>query len=183
MNSEEVVKKDMKASVEHFKEDLKNIRTSRASPSLVENLTIEVYGTKMRLRDIANVTVPESRQLLITPYDPNNTGLIAKGIEAANINVQPVVDGIVVRINIPTMDEQIRKEMSKKCKEKAEGAKIKIREIRRKYNEIIKKQKQTKEITEDVMKREEKMIQELTDKFCNDIDLLSQAKEKEVLEV
>ncbi len=183
MNNEEEVKKVMKASIDHFKEDLKNIRTSRANPSLVENLQIEVYGTKMRLRDLANITVPESRQLLITPYDPNNVNLIAKGIEAANLNIQPTVDGNVVRIIIPPMDEQIRKEMSKKCKEKAENAKIKIREIRRKYNEIIKKQKQTKEIAEDVMKREEKMIQELTDRYCKDIDCLCQAKEKEVLEV
>src|SRR3990172_1693344 len=125
MNSEDAVKKEMQFSIEHFKEDLKNVRTSRASPSLVENLMVEVYGTKMRLKDIANITVPEARQLLITPYDPQNVHSIAKGIEAANINVQPIADGHVVRINIPAMDEQVRKEMSKKCKEKAENAKIK----------------------------------------------------------
>jgi ribosome recycling factor len=183
MNSEDEVKKEMKASLEHFREELKNIRTSRASPSMVDNLSIEVYGTKMKLKELANITVPESRQLLITPYDPQNVNLIAKGIEAANLNIQPRVDGNVVRIIIPSMDEQIRKEMSKKCKEKAELAKVKIREIRRKYNELIKKQKQSKEIAEDLMKREEKVIQELTDRFCKDIDCLCQAKEKEVLEV
>jgi len=183
MNNEDEVKKAMNASLDHFREELKNVRTSRANPSLVENLTVEVYGTNMRLRDIANITVPESRQLLITPYDANNVHGIAKGIEAANLNVQPVVDGNVIRINIPPMDEQIRKEMSKKCKEKAETAKVKIREIRRKFNEIIKKQKQSGEMPEDIMKKEEKIIQDLTDRFCKDIDCLSQEKEKEVLEV
>jgi ribosome recycling factor len=183
MNNEDEVKKIMHASIDFFKEDLKNIRTSRANPSLVEGLQIEVYGTKMRLRDIASITVPESRQLLITPYDPNNAAAIAKGIEAANLNLQPVVDNNVVRINIPPMDEQVRKEMSKKCREKAEKAKIKIREIRRNFNEKVKKQKQSGEIPEDVMRREEEMIQEMTDRFCKDIDHLCQAKEKEVLEV
>lgn len=183
MNNEGEVKKSMNGAIDHFREDLKNIRTSRASPSLVENLQIEVYGTKMRIKELANITVPEARQLLITPFDPQNANAIAKGIEAANLNIQPRVDGHVVRILIAPMDESIRKEMSKKCKEKAESAKIKIREIRRKYNEILKKQKQSNEIAEDVMKKEEKMIQEMTDKFCKDIDCLCQAKEKEVLEL
>lgn len=183
MNNEGEVKKTMHAAMEHYKEELKNIRTSRASPALVENLLVEVYGTKMKIRELANITVPEARQLLITPFDPQNVNAIAKGIEAANLNIQPMVDGNVVRIMIPPMDEQVRKEMSKKCKEKAEGAKIKIREIRRKFNELLKKQKQSKEIAEDVAKREEKMIQDLTDKYCKDIDCLCQAKEKEVLEV
>jgi len=183
MNSEDEVKKVMNAAIDFFREDLKNIRTSRANPSLVENLQIEVYGSKMRLRDIASITVPESRQLLITPYDLNNVNIIAKGIEIANLNIQPRIDGNVIRIIIPSMDEQIRKEMTKKCKEKAENAKIRIREIRRKFNEIIKKQKQTGEITEDVMQREEKMIQDMTDRYCKDIDCLCQVKEKEVMEV
>ncbi len=183
MSVEDQVKIDMTRAIDYFKEDLKNIRTARANPAIIENVQVEVYGTNMRLRDLANITVPESRQLLITPYDANNVNAIAKSIEAANLNLQPQIDGNVVRINIPPMDEQIRKDMSKRCKEKAEKAKIRIREIRRKFNETVRKQKQDGEIPEDVMKKEEKMIQELTDRFCKDIDCLSNEKEKEVLEV
>ncbi|NGX63884.1 MAG: Ribosome-recycling factor [Candidatus Anoxychlamydiales bacterium] len=183
MNTQDEVKKEMSSTIEHFKEDLKNVRTSRASPSILDNLQVEVYGTNMKLRDLANVTVPESRQLLITPYDANNIHSIAKAIEAANLNLQPTIDGNVIRISIPPMDEQIRIEMQKKCKEKAENAKVKVREIRRKFNDQVRKQKQSGEIPEDIMKREEKMIQEMTDRFCKDIDCLCSAKEKEVLEV
>jgi len=183
MSVENQVKIEMTEAIDFFKEDLKNVRTARANPSIIENLQIEVYGTKMRLKDLSNITVPESRQLLITPYDAGNVNAIAKSIEAANLNLQSSVDGNVVRINIPPMDEQIRKEMSKKCKEKAENAKVRIREVRRKFNELVRKQKQDGEIPEDIMKREEKMIQDMTDRFCKDIDCLSQEKEKEVLEV
>ena len=183
MTQEGEVKKSMLASIEAFKQDLKNIRTSRANPSVLDGVQIDAYGSRMKLKDLANVTVPESRQLLITPYDLSNVHAIAKGIEIANLNLQPIVDGNVVRINIPPMDEQIRKDMVKKCKEKAETAKVRIREVRRKFNEVLKKQKQDSEISEDILKKEEKMIQEYTDRFCKDIDKLSEAKEKEVMEV
>lgn len=183
MTQEQEVKKAMQSSIDHFREELKNIRTSRANPALLDVVQIEVYGSKMKLRDIANITVPESRQLLITPFDPSNINSIAKGIDAANLNLQAVVDGHIIRINIPPMDEQIRKEMVKRCKEKSEAAKVRIREVRRKFNEIVRKQKQDGDIPEDIMKREEKMIQEFTDKFCKDIDCINEEKEKEVLEV
>ena len=183
MSVQDDIKKEMNSAIDYFRDDLKNIRTSRANPAILDNLQIDVYGTKMRLRDVANVTVPETRQLLITPYDANNVNAIAKGIEAANLNLQPTVDGNVVRISIPPMDEQIRKEMSKKCREKSENAKVKVREIRRKFNEQVRKQKQDGDIPEDIMKKEEKMIQEMTDRFCKDVDCLCSEKEKEVLEV
>ncbi|MBN2479523.1 MAG: ribosome recycling factor [Parachlamydiales bacterium] len=183
MTQEQEVKKSMQGSIDQFKEELKNIRTSRANPSVLDSVRVEVYGSSMKLKDIANITVPESRQLLITPYDANNTGPIGKAIEAANLNLSPKVEGNVVRINIPPMDEQIRKEMVKKCREKAESAKVKIRELRRKFNEIVRKQKQDNDIPEDIMKKEEKMIQEMTDRYCKDIDCLCSSKEKEVLEV
>ena len=183
MSVNDQVKKEMTQAIDYFKEDLKNVRTARANPAMVENLQIDVYGAKMRLRDIANITVPESRQLLITPYDQNNVNAIAKSIEAANLNLQPVVDGNVVRITIPSMDEQIRKEMSKKCREKAENSKVKVREIRRKFNDLVRKQKQDGDIAEDILKKEEKIIQDMTDRFCKDVDCIAQEKEKEVLEV
>jgi len=179
----EDTKSKMLATVDHFKVDLKNLRSNRANPGVLDNVTVEVYGAPMRLRDLATVSVAESRQLLVSPFDPQTTGPIAKGIERANLNLQPVIEGQMIRINIPPMDEAVRKDIVKQAKKKAEDTKIVIREIRRKNNDLIRKQKTDAEITEDVMKKNEKGIQELTDKYCKEVDDLFTAKEKEILTV
>jgi ribosome recycling factor len=173
-------KAKMTAAIEHFKNDLKNIRTGRANPGMVEHVMVEVYGSMMRLKDIASITVPESRQLLITPFDPKNASVIGKSIEKANIGFIPIVDGHAVRIKIPPMTEELRQKMAKICHEELEKAKISIRNIRREANELVRKQKTDGEIAEDIMKKLEKNIQELTDKFCKEADDLSQKKEKEI---
>lgn len=173
----------MRGAVEHLVEELKNIRTGRANPGMVEGLLVEVYGSKMRLRDVANITTPENRQLLITPYDASNAALIGKAIEIANLGIQPIVDGNAVRLNIPPMDESIRKEMVKLCHEKKEHAKVSIRNARREGNDTIRKQKADGELPEDQMKRLEKEIQELTDKYCKQADEIATEKEKEVTTV
>lgn len=183
MDLEQDVKNGMQGTLEHLKEELKGLRTSRANPAILDNVQIEVYETQMRLRDLANITVPEARQLLITPFDLANVGAIAKSIESANLNLQPNVDGNVIRINIPPMDETIRKEIVKQCKKKGEEAKISIREVRRKNNEIVRKLKADGEMPEDQMKKNEKMIQDMTDKFCKDIDQICTEKEKEILSI
>jgi ribosome recycling factor len=183
MNAAEQAKSKMLAAIEHFKQDLKNLRTGRANPSILDNVTVEVYGTHMRLKELANVTTPEPRQLLITPFDPQTTGAISKGIEKANLNLQPVVDGHIVRINIPPMDESTRKEMVKLGRKKTEETKIAIREIRRKQNELVRKQKADGELTEDLMKKFEKNIQDFTDQYCKETDDLMNAKEKEIMTV
>ncbi len=173
----------MQATVEHFKIELKNLRTNRANPGMLDGVVVEVYGSQMRLKELANVTVPESRQLLISPFDPQTAGAIAKGIERANLNLQPILEGQSVRINVPPMDEAMRKQIAKQGKQKAEDAKITIREIRRKNNELVRKQKADGIITEDVMKKDEKTIQDLTDKCCKEIDDLYATKEKEIMAV
>ena len=183
MSLEEEVKKAMQSAIQHFKEELKSIRTSRANPAFLDNVIVEVYGTKLKIKEVASITVPESRQLLVTPFDPNNVSAIAKSIEAANLNVHPLVEGNVIRINIPPMDEATRKSIAKTCKEKAEKAKVTIREVRRKYNELVKKQKASGEISEDIMHRYEKVIQKDTEDFCKEVDCICSAKEKEVLEI
>src|SRR5438552_584653 len=104
-------KKKMDAALDHFKQELKNIRTGRANPSILDNVMVDVYGTQMSLRELANITTPEPRQLLITPYDPHNSGPILKGIERANLGIRPFLDGHVIRMQIPPMDESMRKEM------------------------------------------------------------------------
>ncbi len=176
-------KQKMQGTVDHFKQELKQLRSNRANPGVLDGVFVEVYGSPCRLRELANITTPEPRQLLITPFDPHNVNAISKGIEKANLNLQPMVDGHVVRINIPPMDEAMRKEIVKQGKKKAEDAKIVIREIRRKNNDLVRKKKADGDIPEDVMKKTEKTIQEQTDKFCKEIDDLFAAKEKEILTV
>ena len=176
-------KEKMQAAVDHFKQELKTLRSNRANPAILDNVLVEVYGSTMRLKELAGVTTPEPRQLLITPFDPSTTNSIAKGIERANLNLQPIAEGNVIRINIPPMDEAMRKEIVKQGKKKAEDAKIVIREIRRKNNVLAKKAKADGTIAEDVMKKIEKLIQDQTDKSCKEIDDLFAAKEKEIMTV
>lgn len=170
----------MKASIDHLTDELKKIRTGQANPAMLENVTVEVYGTSMKLRDVASITTPEPRQLLVTPYDANNTQVIGKGIEKANLGFRPIVDANVVRINIPQMDESVRQEMVKLCHKKREEAKVSIRNVRRDSNEAVRKQKTDGEIGEDMEKKFEKDIQILTDKYCKIADDVSSVKEKEV---
>jgi len=183
MSVEDQVKKQMEGSIDHLKTELRNLRSSRANPGVLDPVVVEVYGAKMRLKDIASVTVPEPRQLLITPFDVNNTKAIGKAIENANLNLLPIVEGNSVRINIPPMDEKMRKEIAKQCKKKGEDAKIAVREVRRKYNALVKEQKADGEIPEDVMKSLEKKIQEHTDKYCKVVDELCESKQKEIMEI
>ena len=183
MSITDQTKAKMQATVDHFKQELKNLRTNRANPSMLDGVSIEVYGTQMRIKDLATVTTPEARQILITPFDPQTASAIAKGIEKANLNLQPIHDGNVVRINVPPMDESMRKEIVKQGKKKVEDTKVIIREIRRKNNDLVRKQKTDGEITEDILKKAEKTIQDLTDTYCKEIDTLFAAKEKEIMTV
>jgi ribosome recycling factor len=179
----EETKVKMQAALDHFKTELKNLRSNRANTAMLDGVLVEAYGSHMRIKELANVTVPEPRQLLISPFDPQTSAAIAKGIEKANLNLQPVVEGQMIRINVPPMDESMRKQIVKQGKQKAEDSKIALRDIRRKNNELVRKQKADGLVTEDVMKKEEKGIQELTDKFCKEVDDLFAAKEKEIMTV
>ena len=183
MDIEKQTKAAMQAAVEHFKQELKTLRTGRANPAILDHVHADVYGTSMPLKKLANVTVPEPRQLLVTPFDSQNCALIAKSIDHANLGVQTQVDHNVVRVLVPPMDQSIRKEMVKECKSRTEKAKITLREVRRKFNDQIKKDKGSGELSEDMVKRMEKKIQEFTDQFCKECDQLCATKEKEILEI
>ena len=183
MSTEKEVENKMQVTLEHFKQELKNLRSNRANPGMVEGVSVEVYGTHMKIKELANISAPEARQILITPFDPQTAGAISKGIEKANLNLQPILESGSIRINVPPMDQAMRIEIGKQGKKKAEDAKIVIREIRRKSNDMIRKQKADGLITEDILKKLEKAIQELTDKFCRTIDDLFAAKEKEIMAV
>ena len=176
-------KKNMTTAKDHLQHEFNAIRTGRANPALLDDITAEVYGTNMRLKDVANVTTPEPQQLLITPFDANNTTHIAKALEKANLGLSLTVEANLVRISVPPMDEAQRKEKVKQAKKKTEDAKIAIRNIRRECNDFIKKQKQNNSIAEDEMKKIEKDIQKLTDDFCSEMDDLMKQKEKDIMEI
>ena len=175
--------KNMKKAIEHLKQEFSVMRTNRPSPSMLDGVTVEVYGSEMRMRDVATVTVSDGNQLLISPFDPSSLNSIAKGIDKSNLNMSPIVDGNIVRLPIPPMSEDRRREIAKDAKEKSEKAKIVIREIRRNSNDLVKAQKISGEITEDIQKKTEKKIQELTDTNCREVDNLYQSKEKDIFEV
>ncbi len=175
--------KKMQEAKEHLQTELNNIRSGRANPALLDAISVEVYGAKMRLKDIANITTPEARQLLVTPFDSNNTGAIGKAIEKANIGINPIVDANMVRLNVPPMDEAQRKDKVKLAKKKGEDSKVTIRNIRRDSNETVKRLKNNNEIGEDVMHSQEKEIQKITDQFCKEIDDIIILKEKDILSI
>jgi ribosome recycling factor len=176
-------KKEMAAAVEHLATELKGIRTGRANPHLLDSVHVEVYGTHMRLPDMASVTATDARQLLISPYDVTNTGAIGKAIEKANLGVQCIVDGNQVRVLVQPPDQEVRKELVKLCKKRCEDTKVAVRNIRRKYNDMAKDQKSKGDISEDILKKHEKQIQTLTDEFCKKADDLAGAKEKEIMHI
>jgi len=183
MNILKDLESKMKNGLEHFKVELRNLRTGRPNPAVLDGVMVDVYGSEVRLKDIAQVSISDARQLLVSPYDPQTAGPIAKGIEKANLNLSPIIDGHVIRIPVPPLTEEIRKDTVKLGKKKAEDAKIQLRDIRRKANDVVKKQKVENEITEDVQKKLEKQIQEMTDKFCKEVDTAFSQKEKEIMQV
>ena len=179
----ELAKSKMRAAIEHLKNELKTIRTGRAHSGMVDGILLEVYGSNVRIKEIASVTSPDPKQLLIAPFDPKNAPLIGKAIEKANIGMNPILDGHTVRLKIPMMDEAMRKEMIKVCHKKREESKISIRNIRRDCNEALKKLKGSGELPEDLLKKYEKSIQETTDAFCKEADTVSKQKEEEVMHI
>jgi ribosome recycling factor len=173
-------KTKMQVAIEHLKNEMKGIRTGRANTAMLDNITVEIYGSQMRIKDLATLTTPEARLLQISPYDVQNAPLIAKAIERANMGFQPQIDRNVIRIKVPSLDESLRKEMIKICHKKAEESKVSIRNIRRDSNELARKQKANGEIGEDILGKIEKGIQKLTDDFCVEVDHIRNQKEKEV---
>jgi len=182
-NVETQVKAAMQAALEHLKAELKTLRTGRANASMMDRIQVDVYGSMVPIKSIGSITVPEARQIVVTPFDHANLNAIAKAIELANLGVNPIVDGRVVRIPIPPPDESLRKQIAKQCREFGEKSKVAMREVRRKFNELVRKQKAEGAIPEDQMKKTEKHIQELTDKYCKDIDAACAEKEKEIMTI
>jgi ribosome recycling factor len=173
----------MDKCVEFLHHDLSGLRTGKASPSLVENITVEYYGTATRLRDIANISTPEPRLLVISPFDPSSLGNIEKAISAANIGITPMNDGRLIRVPIPELSEQRRKDLAKVAARATEEQRIAVRNVRRDANELLKALQKSSKITEDDRDQSLEEVQKLTDAHIKKMDDMLAAKEKEVLSV
>lgn len=175
--------KKMKKAVQATKEDFNTIRTGRARPSLVENIMVDYYGTQTPLQQLAKVVAPEPRLLVIEPWDKSALGDVEKAIMKANLGLNPNNDGNVIRINIPQLTEERRKELVKVVHEKAEKGRIAIRSIRHEANDKLKEMEKNGEISEDNYHRGLDNIQELTDEYVKKIDKMLAEKEEEIMEV
>lgn len=173
----------MSKTVDNFKKELSRIRTGRASPTLLEGITVEYYGSPMPVNQVATITIQEARLILVQPWEKNMLGPIEKAIQASDLGLNPQNDGNLIRLPIPALNEERRKELYKNCKKISEDSKIAIRNIRRDENEKLKKAEKDKEITQDEQKKSLDEIQKLTDTFIKAIDEQLEIKEKEIMEV
>lgn len=177
------VKKRMTSTVESFKQELARVRTGRASTALISHIKVAYYGNPTPLNQIATLSAPEPQLLVVQPFDRSALGEIEKAIQKADLGLNPSNDGKVVRVPVPPLTEERRKEMVKLLKKMAEDNKIAVRNVRRDGNEGFKTREKSKEITEDQSRKGQAEVQKLTDQFISQIDGLLAAKEKEILEV
>lgn len=176
-------KNQMKASVDALRKGLAQIRTGKASPALLEGISVEAYGSRMPLNQLATLAAPEPRLLTLQPFDPKQIQAIEKAIRASDLGINPVNDGSIIRLPVPPLNEERRKEYVKMAKHKGEDAKVAVRNARRDANDALKKAKDKGTITEDEMRRGEKDVQKLTDDHVAEIDKILGGKEKEIMEV
>jgi len=174
------VEERMSKSLQDLKQTISQIRTGRATPSLVEDITVDAYGQSMPLNQLASINIPEARMILIDVWDKANLAPVEKAIQKSNLNLNPQNDGNVLRLVLPELTEDRRKEYVKIAKQKSEDHKVSIRNIRRDTNEQIKKLK-NENYSEDEIHQAQTRTQELTDKFTAQIDSIQQNKEQEIL--
>jgi ribosome recycling factor len=170
-------------TVEHFKRDLSKMRSGRAQTGLVENVMVDYYGTSVPLIQLGMINTPEPRLLTIQVYDANAVASVEKAIMQSDLGLNPSRDGNLIRLLIPALTDERRKELVKKLHKLAEEARVSMRNHRRDAIDLLKKQEKDKEITEDQLHRGQTEIQKITDKFISEIDSLLEVKEKEMLEV
>ncbi len=177
------VSEKMDKTLNVFNEDLKRIRAGRANPAILDKVTVDYYGTATPIPQVGNVSVPEARTIIIQPWDTSILSAIEKAIQTSDIGINPNNDGKVIRLNFPPLTEDRRKEIVKDVRKRAEDAKVALRSIRRDAIENYKAKKKASEITEDDLKGIEKDIQTITDNYVKEVDTLTAAKEKEIMEV
>jgi len=173
----------MKKTVISLKEGFVSLRTGRASPALFEKIRVESYGEKTPLNQVANISVPEARLVVIQPWDKNLIGEIEKAIRSSELSLNPSNDGKVIRVSIPPLTEQRRKELAKLAKNQAEQSRVAVRNIRRDGNEELKKLLKDSAITEDDESKASAELQKLTDSYIGQVNQVLEEKEKEIMEV
>ena len=173
----------MERSIEAFRKELGKVRTGRASFSLLDGVKVDYYGTPTPLHQVGTLSVPESRLITVTPWDTKMIGPIEKAIQGSGLGLNPSSDGKTVRIPIPPLTEERRKELAKMVRKMAEDARVAVRNVRREAIEKLKDREKKKEISEDVVKRGQERIQKETDAHVKKIDEILKSKEQEILEV
>ncbi len=177
------VESRMHKCVEATRSEFASIRTGRASPALLDRIVVEAYGQPVPLKQVAGVSTPDSRTLLITAWDKGVVPSIRKAVEKSDLGLTPNVDGSAIRLSIPPLNEERRRELAKLVKKKAEDGRIAVRNVRHRAHDELKGQLKSHDITEDDNKRMQDSLQKLTDKYVKEIDGLVAAKEKEIMEV
>lgn len=176
-------KDKMEKAIAAFSRQLASIRAGRANASLLDRISVLYYGSPTPLNQMAGISVPEARLMVIQPYDKTTLGDIEKAILKSDIGITPSNDGSVIRLAVPALTEERRKELVKEVKKEAEDSKIAVRNVRRDANDELKKLEKNGEITEDELRRESDDIQKLTDSYIAKIDEVAKEKEKEILEI
>lgn len=179
----EEAEEKMKKTVEATRREFAGIRTGRASPALLDRISVEAYGTHLPIQQLATLSVPEPRLLVINPWDKTTIGAIERAIMKSDLGLNPVSDGNVIRLAIPPLTEERRRELTKLVHRKAEEGKVAIRTVRREANDELKKLRKAGDLSEDDEKRAQERVQRLTDKYVAEIDRVQQHKEQEILEV
>jgi ribosome recycling factor len=174
-------KEKMEKSIESLKAHFKKIRTGRASVDMLDGIKVNYYGTPTPLNQVGNVSTPDAKTIVVQPWEKTLIGEIEKAILASNLGITPQNDGNVVRLSVPAITEERRKELAKECKSICEDIKVAIRNIRKDSNEQVKKAEKNKELSEDLSKDAQDDIQKITDSYIAKIDELLSVKEKEVL--
>jgi ribosome recycling factor len=172
----------MEKTIASFKDSFNTIRTGRANAAIFDKVRVDYYGSKSPLNQVATIAIPEARSVIITPFDKTLIGEIEKAIQVADLGLNPSNDGKVIRISIPALTAERRKELVKQAKTMAENSRTAIRNIRRDGNDDLKKQQKNGELTEDGLKTETDNLQKLTDKFIDEINKIYDSKEKEILQ-
>lgn len=178
-----ILEDKMKKAIEHLEEEYSTIRAGRANPAILNKVQVEYYGALTPINQVGSISVPEARQILITPWDRTVLSAIEKAINKAEIGVNPINDGSCIRLNFPELNEERRKELVKEVKKLAENGKVAVRNVRRDGMEMVKAEQKNGDITEDELKSLEEKIQKMTDNYVEKIDIVSENKEKEVMEV
>jgi len=173
----------MAKSIEALRNHLGSIRTGRASPALVDHIQVEYYGADMPINQLANVSVPDPRMLVIQPWDQSALKNIEKAIQLSGLGINPTNDGKVIRLGIPPLNEQRRRDLTKRVRHEVEESKIALRNLRRDAQNELKKLESDKQISTDELKRAQDKLQEIIDRYSREMDQVGSAKEAEVMEV